>query len=308
MTNVAKLETNQALTTQAPAPQKKLLQQLADKYGVAPDVFRRTVAAVAMPHPHTDEELISCLIVANEHDLNPLTKELHFMRAKTGQIIPIVGVDGWVKKLNSHPKFNGFEFIHEMDGKNLVSVTCKVHMKGRDYPVVATELMAECIRLPGQGKGPNAWSMTPSRMLRHRALMQAARYAVGFSGVMDLDEFERWQAEMKDITPKTAVLAVPTDIDDGTAPEPTTEAEANQDGPLPNPEKYLSHLETQLKEAEGRDEIIEVWAAHQELEGRLSEADRATAESIHAEQLKRFEPQEAQLDLAPPADKKKGKK
>ncbi len=38
------------------------------------------------------------------------------------------------------------------------------------------------------------------RMLRHKALIQAARYAFGFSGVMDEDEADRIAA-MKDITP-----------------------------------------------------------------------------------------------------------
>lgn len=218
MTNVAKLEQ---------PPKRKLLQQLADRYGVEPEIFRRTVSAVAMPSPHTDEELISCLIVANEHDLNPLTKEIHFMRDKTGRIHPIVGVDGWVKKLNTHPQFDGFDFEHERDkdGK-LLAVTCRVYRKDRAHPVVATELLSECIRLPGAGKGPNAWSMTPSRMLRHRALMQATRYAVGFAGAMDQDEFERWQ-EMKDITPRAPApqLSDLPDIPDQPALAPAAEAE-----------------------------------------------------------------------------------
>lgn len=285
MTNVAKLET--------PAPPKrKLLQQLADRYGVEPDIFERTVSAVAMPNPHTREELISCLIVANEHDLNPLTKEIHFMRTKTGQIVPIVGIDGWVKKLNAHPKFNGFEFENEMDGKNLVAVTCKIHMKDRGYPVVATELMAECIRLPAQGKGPNAWSMTPSRMLRHRALMQAARYAVGFGGVMDLDEFERWQAEMKDVTPPKQVLDVPDAIEDPVDQTPAveTEAEASQDAPFPDPDKYLAHLGEELGAASDKEIFEEIWTAHLEgSDGRLSQAHQNEATALYEKHGAKFE-------------------
>lgn len=284
-TKVAKLET----PTQP--PKRKLLQQLADRYGVEPDVFERTVSAVAMPNPHTREELVSCLIVANEHDLNPLTKEIHFMRTKTGQIVPIVGVDGWVKKLNGHPQFNGFEFEHQwsQDGKTLVAVTCKVFRKDRDHPVVATELMEECKRLPAQGKGPNAWVMTPSRMLRHRALMQAARYAVGFGGVMDLDEFERWQEEMKDITPKPAALAVPDDIPDESAAETASEAESDQDNPITNVSLYLERLEEQLQLADSAEVLSEVWASHEETsDGRLSRDDQMKAEDLHTKHSKRF--------------------
>lgn len=279
MTNIAKLEAQ-------PQPQRKLLQQLAERYGVAPDVFKRTVSAVAMPQPHTEEELISCLIVANEHDLNPLTKEIHFMRAKTGQIQPIVGVDGWVKKLNTHPQFNGMKFDYEWagkDGKQLVAVTCTIYRKDREHPVVVTEFMAECARLPAQGKGPNAWSLTPSRMLRHRALIQGTRYAIGFGGVMDLDEFERWQ-EMKDITPKPAALAVPDDIPDEAEPAAAvSEAEAPQDEPIANEPAYLEMLEGQLKSAESRELFDECWAAHEELveAGRISREGQDRAQNLH---------------------------
>lgn len=257
--NVAKLE--------PPAqPKRKLLQQLADRYGVEPEIFKRTVSTVAMPNPHTEEELISCLIVANEHDLNPLTKEIHFMRDKTGKIHPIVGIDGWVKKLNTHPQFNGFEFEYEWDkDKKPFAVTCKIFRKDRERPTITTELMSECIRLPAAGKGPNAWVMTPSRMLRHRALMQCTRYAIGFGGVMDLDEFERWQ-EMKDVTPKSTVLAVPTDIPDGTDQTVTatvTEAEATQAKPeAEEPSAILMAYEEALKTCATEAAVKKVDKAH----------------------------------------------
>ncbi len=290
--NVAKLE------PPGPQPKRKLLQQLADRYGVEPDVFAKTVSAVAMPNPHTQEELISCLIVANEHDLNPLTKEIHFMRTKTGQIVPIVGVDGWVKKLNTHPQFDGLKFDYEWaetkGGKVLFAVTCTIYRKDRDHPTVVTELMSECARPPGQGKGPNAWSMTPARMLRHRALCQGTRYAIGFGGVMDLEEFETWQA-MKDITPRRpAALSVPDDIPDNEATVAATatvsEAEDNQDPLLSNPQQHVEELEAQLRMAATEKQFDEFWAAHESLveAGRLPRAYVEEAETIKEKHGKRF--------------------
>mgnify|MGYP000390822908 CR=1 FL=1 len=77
-----------------------LLERMSARYGLAPDVFERTMAAVAMPQKNgkpdcTREELISCLVVANEHDLNPLTKEIYAFPDKNNGIVPVVGVDGW---------------------------------------------------------------------------------------------------------------------------------------------------------------------------------------------------------------------
>jgi hypothetical protein len=50
--------------------------------------------------------------------------------------------------------------------------------------------MADCA-----GQSP-AWKQTPARRLRHRAMMQCARYAYGIAGVMDRDEFDQWQDRM----------------------------------------------------------------------------------------------------------------
>ena len=45
--------------------------------------------------------------------------------------------------------------------------------------------MAECKR------NTDPWRQWPNRMLRHKATIQAARYAFGFSGIADPDEAER---------------------------------------------------------------------------------------------------------------------
>ena len=186
-----------------------LLERMASRYGLDAAVFERTVAAVAMPQKNgapdcSREELISCLVVANEHDLNPLTKEIYFMRTKTGVIQPVVSVDGWMKKLNAHPQFDGMEFVDEIDDKgNMVACTVKIYRKDRKHPTVVTEYMVEC-------KGGSApWQKTERRMLRHRTLTQGARYAVGFAGVMGHDEFEQWQVGLRDVTPARPALAVP---------------------------------------------------------------------------------------------------
>ncbi len=56
-------------------------------------------------------------------------------------------------------------------------------------------------------------------MLRHRALIQCARLAFGFAGIMDPDEYQTWQ-ETVDVTPAEAPQFVDLDIE---------EAEISQD-------------------------------------------------------------------------------
>ena len=138
-----------------------------------------------IPNNARPAEIITFLAIAKQYRLNPITKETYaFANRGGGQ--PIVSIDGWLKIINSHPQFNGMEFSDHLaaDG-SLQSVTCRIFRKDRDHPVEVTEYMNECRR------NTDPWKQWPSRMLRHKATIQAARYAFGFSGIVDPDEAER---------------------------------------------------------------------------------------------------------------------
>lgn len=132
------------------------------------------------------EQIAAFLMVAKEYKLNPLTKEIYAFPDKSGGIQPIVSIDGWLKIINSHPQFNGMEFEDNLaENGTIVSITCRMFRKDRQHPTVVTEYMGECSR------NTDPWKKWPARMLRHKTAIQAARYAFGFSGIMEPDEFER---------------------------------------------------------------------------------------------------------------------
>jgi phage recombination protein Bet len=131
----------------------------------------------------SDDEMLALVVVANEYRLNPFLKEIYAFPAKGGGIVPVISVDGWIKLINSHPQNDGVEFeFSDDEAGNPHSCTCRLHIKGRSKPVVVTEFYAECFRKT------EPWQQMPRRMLRHKALIQAARIAFGFSGVQDEDE------------------------------------------------------------------------------------------------------------------------
>lgn len=178
-------------------PKVMLLDFMADKAGLRPEEFSATVRATCGLAKASPEEFAAFLMVAREYNLNPLTKEIYAFPAKGGGIVPIVSIDGWVNLVNSHPACDGFEFDVEHDDKGeLVSITCRMHRNDRSRPVSVTEYFDECKR------ATEPWKMK-HRMLRHKAMIQAARYAFGFSGIYDEDEGAKI-AEMRDVTPKTA--------------------------------------------------------------------------------------------------------
>jgi phage recombination protein Bet len=184
---------------------RSVLMTVAARYSMEPAAFEQTVRATCGLSGATREEFAAFTLVANQYELNPLTREIFAFPKKGGGIQPIVSVDGWLNLANSHPQFDGIEvtFEHDDAGK-LVSATARVHRKDRSHPVVVTEYLAECIR------STDPWKMA-HRMLRHKAAIQGIRYAFGFSGIMEPDEAETIDARAATVTPEPrAVQQLPT--------------------------------------------------------------------------------------------------
>ncbi len=140
-----------------------------------------TLKATAFKGQVSDAQMTALMIVANQYGLNPWTKEIYAFPDKNNGIVPVVGVDGWSRIINEHPQFDGLEF--ESDDE---SCTCVMYRKDRRHPIKVTEYMTECKRA---NAGP--WQSHPRRMLRHKALIQCARLAFGYTGIYDQDEAER---------------------------------------------------------------------------------------------------------------------
>jgi phage recombination protein Bet len=159
-----------------------LTKQLAKQLKMAEGLdLMPVLRATAFKGPVNDAQMTALLLVANQYGLNPWTKEIYAFPDKNNGIVPVVGVDGWSRIINSHSQFNGMSFEQD-EG----SCTCTIYRKDRDHPVVVTEYRSECAR---DVSGP--WKSHPKRMLRHKAMIQCARLAFGFSGIVDPDEAER---------------------------------------------------------------------------------------------------------------------
>lgn len=139
-----------------------------------------TLKATAFKGQVSDAQMTALMVVANQYGLNPWTKEIYAFPDKNNGIVPVVGVDGWARIINSHPQFDGMDF--EQDEK---SCTCIIYRKDRSHPVRVTEYLSECSR----GTGP--WVSHPKRMMRHKSMIQCSRIAFGYGGIYDFDEAER---------------------------------------------------------------------------------------------------------------------
>jgi phage recombination protein Bet len=155
------------------------LSVMADRMNLEPAKLHQTLKSTCFKGAN-DEEMMTLVVVANEHKLNPLQKEIYAFPAKGGGIVPVISIDGWIKIMNQHPSMNGVSFSFQVDDeKKPFSCACTIWVKGRENPVVITEFYEECKR------NTEPWRQYPFRMLRHKALSQGVRVAFGFAGYAD---------------------------------------------------------------------------------------------------------------------------
>jgi phage recombination protein Bet len=169
-----------------------LITTMAERYHMEPAQFALTVRKTVLPTQHTNEEFAAFMMVCYEYGLNPILRQIYAYPKKGGGIQPVVSLDGWVHLINTHPQFDGLEvtFVEQPGPPPApdkprpppVSATCTMWRKDRSHPTVVTEYYSECVR------NSEPWSQMPRRMLRHKALKEAARVAFGFAGIADDDE------------------------------------------------------------------------------------------------------------------------
>lgn len=218
------------------------MQALADRLQVSKDVLMKTLKETAFRECKTNEEFVAAVIVANAYGLNPLLGEIYAFPGKKGGVCPVVPIDGWIKLMNRHMDadgkydHDGIELVENRGGKanasktDVDSITAKIYTKGKTHPTVVTEYMAECFN---GSKQP--WTQWPIRMLRHKALIQCARIAYGFSGIYDQDEAERIRESggaERNGKPAIAMPKALSEAASAVAPEPEPEQEAPQNMPL----------------------------------------------------------------------------
>ena len=213
--------------------------QLAEKLSIpASDDLVQVLKSTAFKGQVSDAQMSALLIVASNYGLNPWTKEIYAFPDQNNGIVPVVGVDGWSRIINSHPQFDGMDFQQDDE-----ACTCIIYRKDRAHPVKVTEYLSECKR------PVKPWQSHPKRMLRHKALIQCARLAFGYVGIFDLDEAER----IMEVTPNSGNQRPqrrnPADIAEQAMTVEFTEVHAD----------ILAHLET-IADG-GMSELESAWAA-----------------------------------------------
>lgn len=212
-----------ALVVPSGARPASVISRLAGRFGVEQGKMLECLKGTAFKGGATNEQLMALCIVAEQYGLNPWTREIYAFPDKQNGIVPVVGVDGWLRIINQHPEYDGMDVEMSECGENC---TVKIYRKDRQRPAVATEYIEECRR------NTAPWASHPRRMLRHKAIIQAARIAFGFAGIFDPDEAGRIvEAEVSAAPYDREPIALPAKKCKPREQPPEVPAEAGQDVP-----------------------------------------------------------------------------
>lgn len=229
-------------TAVATQHKQSLLAKFAGKFSIEPDKLLSTLKATAfkvVEGPEvTNEQMAALLVVADQYGLNPFTRELFAFPDKRNGVVPVVSVDGWCRIVNEHPQCDGISFDQDDE-----KCTCSIWRKDRAHPTTITEYMSECKR------GTAPWSSHPRRMLRHKALIQCARIAFGFSGIYDEDEARRIidvQGEVIDVPEQSRTEQVKARLAARKAEQPSPEQAGNPPAATPPAEPPVSGHDEEL--------------------------------------------------------------
>jgi hypothetical protein len=119
--------------------------------------------------------ILSLLRTMQHWHLDPLQEEIGFAQYEDGNWQVFISIYGCSKLLNEHSQFNGLAF-NQAD--TLVEgvpewMECSIYRRDRIMPITVREYFVE-VRNSNE-----MWQKMPRRMLRHRALQQCVRLALG---------------------------------------------------------------------------------------------------------------------------------
>lgn len=200
-----KARTNQpnhsdTIRTSKHEPAMGVVDRCVLRSGLSYDSFVRLLIRSALSRltTWTQADLDRLLILSERLGLDPLNNEIFAIEAtqeggNNTRVLFVVGVDGWLKIINSHPQFDGMRFIESEPGDDELPLymECTIFRKDRRVATSVREYMHEA------HTNQSAWLTHPRRMLRHKAMVQCARACFGLGGLYEPDEAERVSSAMR---------------------------------------------------------------------------------------------------------------
>jgi phage recombination protein Bet len=203
-------------TVPQPGPKQELQQQTNDKIVKYEKIAHQTgidAETVAVIHNSVAKntsiaELAYFLNVAKGLGLNPFNKEIWCYRDNKGNLLVFTGRDGFLRKAQEHPRYNGFRSaaVRENDGFQMITTNDELIIKHEIKPSKAGRgalLGAYCISYLKDGKesavwvdfsmynkGKFTWETHPDDMIMKVAESHGLKKAFGITGLQSEYDFQ----------------------------------------------------------------------------------------------------------------------
>ena len=131
-------------------------------------------------------------------NLNPLIKEVYFIKYGGNPAAVVINVDTFVSRANEYPDYNGYTAVwtvgtetenqpSEVPFGKLLGAWCKVGRKDKHYDIVAT------VRFDAFNTGKSRWKVDPWGMIQKCAIAAAHRkaYPKAFTGMYEWSEMDQ---------------------------------------------------------------------------------------------------------------------
>lgn len=150
--------------------------QLSDQLGIENEELQAWIGEEALKQLVPSKTILHLLRKARQHQLDPLQEEIALIQYEDGWQV-FISVDGWIKIINRHPAFNGMCFTESPNNSQELPVwiECTIYRSDRAIPTTIREHLIEA------QNASEIWKKMPRRMLRHKALQQCARLAMGIA-------------------------------------------------------------------------------------------------------------------------------
>ena len=167
---------------------------------------RKVIVSQFFPPNVTNEEMIYCMSVAKEFNLNPILKQIYFVPRRSqidgkwvDKVEPLAGRDSFLTLAHRTGKFAGIESeasiikIPKNDNGKWIEIedlvaTAKVFRTDSEKPFVVSVSYNEYVQTKKDGTPTKFWADKPHTMLKKVAESQCLRKAFDITGLYDLNE------------------------------------------------------------------------------------------------------------------------
>lgn len=126
----------------------------------------------------SDQELMLGLQIAKTFNLNPLKREVYFVKYGTNPMQVLTGYEVYLKRAERSGQYNGLEITSEGTlGENNLKAVVKVYRKDWTNPLKHEAYYSEYVQTKQDGTPNRFWATKPITMIKKVAVSQAFRMA-----------------------------------------------------------------------------------------------------------------------------------